>query len=112
MSSATAAAVTPRNSRTMIKTITTGASNYAVVDVTMSSSYATGGDSFDFSTIGGIGRQPTAVIPCGTSGGYGFSYDFTAKKMLAYRQSAATSALTEPNGVNLSAITVRCVVFF
>lgn len=109
---ATEALVQGRNSRTMIKTITSGASNYAIVDVTMSSAYATGGDTLDFSTIGGIGRQPTAVVPCGGAGGYVFNYDLANKKMLAYRQSAATSALTEANGVDLHTITVRCVVFY
>jgi hypothetical protein len=45
--------------------------------------------------------------------GYVFDVDYTNKKLLAYRQSAATSALTEvANAVNLSAITqIRCLAF-
>jgi hypothetical protein len=110
---ATAAIVAPRNERTAIKTVTTGASHYAVVDLTMSSAYATGGDTVDFSTLGALsGRQPTAVVPCGGASGYVFNYDLTNKKMLAYRQSAATSALTEANGIDLHTVVVRCVVFF
>lgn len=108
---ATPAVVAPRNARTSIKTITTGASNYAIVDVTMSAAYATGGDTCTFSSLGGIGVTPKAVI-CGGSAGYLAEYDITNGKMLAYRQSAATSALTEPNGVNLSAVVFRCVVFY
>jgi SLT domain-containing protein len=105
------ALVNPRNARTAIKTVTIGAAQYGIFDITMSSSYATGGDTFDFSTIGAVGRQPTAVI-CGGSAGYTAEYDLTNKKMKAYRQSAATSALTEPNGVNLSSVVFRCVVFW
>lgn len=104
-------AVQARNARTSIKTTTVGAAVYGVFDVTMSSSYATGGDTFDFATIGAIGRQPTAVLTSG-SAGYVAEYDLANKKMKAYRQSAATSALTEPNGVDLHLVVFRCVVFW
>jgi hypothetical protein len=116
-----AAALTPRNARTSIKTLTTGASNYMIVDVVMSSSYATGGDTIDFgSAIGAIGgtsgtNQPKAVFCQAigpTAAGYLATYDLTNKKLMLFRQSAATSALTEPNGVDTHTTTVRCLVFF
>lgn len=45
--------------------------------------------------------------------GYQFDVDYTNKKLLAYQQSAATSALTQvPNATNLSAVTgVRYAAF-
>lgn len=111
-------AVNQRAARTAIKTVTTGAAVYGIFDVTMSSSYATGGDTLDFGAtfpaIGGAGataKQPTFVMPM-PSAGYVFEYDAANKKMKAYRQSAATSALTEPNGVDLHTVTTRCLVFW
>ena len=87
------------------------ATQFAVVNVTMSNSYAAGGDACDLTASGGIlGRaQPVAVWVQPNSGYIGV-YDITNKKMLVYRQSAATSALTEATGVNLSAVVFTCLV--
>jgi len=122
MTAVTSAAVLkPRNLRTAIKTITNGAAAYAIIDVVMSSNYATGGDSVDFGAVSGaIGGasgtgQPTAVFCQAigpTAAGYLASYDLTNKKLMLFRQSAATSALTEPNGVDVHTTTVRCLVFW
>ena len=111
------AALGPRPMRTAIKTITTGAGVYGIFDVTMSAAYATGGDTLDFgASFGVIGgstgtKQPTAVF-VQPNAGYVGAYDLTHKQMKAYRQSAATSALTEPNGVDLHLVVFRCLVFW
>lgn len=110
-----------RAPRTAIKTITSGAAMYGIFDVVMSASYATGGDSLDFgSSYGVIGgtsgtKQPTAVFCQAigpTAAGYLATYDLTNKKLMLFRQSAATSALTEPNGIDVHTTTVRCLVFW
>lgn len=67
------------------------------------SNYVTGGETFDL-----VADWPNAIkqvhaVFIASQGGYVHSYDPATKKILAWRQSAATSALTEPNGVNISA---------
>ncbi len=119
MAAASVAIVSGRNARTALKTYTIGASNMALVKHTPSTSYATGGDAVDFSTIGAIGtgiatttKQPTAVF-IQPAGGYMATYDLTNKKMLVYQQSAATSALTEvASTTDLHATVFTCLVFW
>lgn len=112
MGTAVATALNPRPPRTFIKTATNKAQGYVIIDVAMSSSYATNGDTLDFSTKSPPGMAPTRVMAF-PSAGYVPEYDLTNKKMKVYQQSAATSALTEvPNTTNLSAVTFQCLVFY
>jgi hypothetical protein len=84
----------------------------AIINVTMSSSYASGGDACDFqNALGLLNRANPVFVIVAPSAGYVAEWDSVNKKMLVYRQSAATSALTEPTGVNLSAVTFKCLVF-
>jgi hypothetical protein len=109
---ATAAPVTPRAPAGILRASFTGRSNVALVDVTMSSSYATGGDTFDFATVGLIGMQPK-FVDAAPNAGYLVFYDITNKKFKLFQQSAATSALTEvPNATNLSTVVIRCLVMW
>lgn len=50
------------------------------------------------------------IMPVG-NGGYVVQYDSVNAKMQVFRQSAATSALTEPTGVDLSASTFHLLAF-
>ena len=108
----TIAQVNARSPRTSIKTVSTGSAVYGIFTVKMSATYATGGDTCDLSAMSvANGKQPTAVFVQPTLG-YLADYDKTNKKMIAYRQSAATSALTEPNGVDISAVTFTILAFW
>lgn len=110
MGTATAAAVSPRAPVGSIKASWVGRQNLALVDVTLSSSYATNGDTFDFATIGLIGVQPL-FVDAAPNAGYVVFYDRANKKFKVFQQSAATGALTEvPNTTNLSAVVIRCLV--
>lgn len=76
--------------------------------VDLDNSYPTGG--YDITTIFNEFAQETnaanIMIFAQSRLGYVFDVDYTNKKLLAYRQSAATSALTEvANAVNLSTVT-------
>jgi hypothetical protein len=110
MGTATAVPVQPRAPSGQLKASWTGRNNMALVDVTLSSSYATNGDTFDFATIGLIGVQPL-FVDSAVNAGYVLFYDRTNKKFKVFQQSAATGALTEvPNATNLSAVVARCLV--
>jgi len=83
-----------------------------VIDVTFDSSYPTGGEALDFTTLGFASVQ--AVIDAGgiTHGGFVYDYDYTNSKILAYWTGAVVStALAEvTNATNMAAFTVRLVV--
>lgn len=112
MGAATAAPVSPRAPATGVKASWVGRQSLAIVDVTLSSSYATGGDTFDFATIGLVGVQPL-FVDCSPNAGYVAVYNRSTKKMLLFQQSAATGALTEvANASNNSAVVVRCLVIW
>lgn len=65
-------------------------------------SYPTNGYPVD--APGDLGYRKLA--PSGATGGYQWSWDKTNQKVIAYRQSAATGALTETAAaVDLSAVT-------
>jgi len=67
---------------------------------TMSSSYATGGDSLP--AVPGDARFEMGVF---TADGYLLTYDAVNRKLKAFRQTAATGALVEvPNATNLSTV--------
>lgn len=75
-----------------------------LVDLTLSSSYATNGDSLPWSNAD--------VILSGGDTGYLLVVDHANAKLKAYRQSAATGAFQEvPNTTDLSAVTTRALVF-
>jgi hypothetical protein len=66
---------------------------------TMSSSYATNGDTVD--APGDLGYEFAQM----TGEGYVLKFDQPTQKVKAFRQTAATSALVEvPNTTNLSAV--------
>jgi hypothetical protein len=69
------------------------------------SSYPTGGEAFPMAAVGALYLAALIVLP---KNGYVFEWDGsrTAPKILAYQQSAATSALTQvPNATSLAAVT-------
>jgi hypothetical protein len=81
-----------------------GSVRMIVGTVDFDSSYPTGGEVFDLSVIGAKSLYALMPLP---KGGYVFEWNgnVTAPKILAYRQTAATSALVEvPNGTNLSTV--------
>jgi hypothetical protein len=65
--------------------------------------YNAGGEAFDLAADWPYAIKTVHMVAFSAQGGYVHAYDATNKKVLAYRQSAATSALTEPTGVNISA---------
>ena len=83
--------------------------------IDLDNSYPTGG--YDITTVFNEFKLETnaanIMILVQSRAGYVFDVDYTNKKLLAYRQTAATSALVEvSNGVNLSGVTqIRCMAF-
>jgi hypothetical protein len=84
------------------KVIPLGQSEAVVLGtILMDSSYATGGEAID--APGDLGYERWHA---GASGGYVPFWDKANQKIMVYRQSAATSALTEvPPTTDLSAVT-------
>jgi hypothetical protein len=74
---------------------------HRVIDFKFSASYPSGGEAWDPGA--GILDEPSFIVLPVSRSGYVFDYDYGAKKIRAFRQSAATGALTEPTGVDLSA---------
>lgn len=82
--------------------------NVILGEFALDSSYPTGGYDISalFSEFNAESSNTNIVILVGSRAGYVFDVDFTNKKLLAYRQTAATGALAEvANAVNLSAVT-------
>jgi hypothetical protein len=119
MGACTIALTGARAPRTGVRTASSNTATFALGTVKCSNSYATNGDTLDWGTsfglIGARGStvtaEPTAVF-MQPSAGYVPEYDAANKKVKVYRQSAATSALTEPTGVDLSSVTFNCLIFF
>lgn len=113
MGTGTLVPLAPRAAQRAVMSESSLAQKFAIVDVTLSASYATGGDTVDFTTLGLIGTRGIAlVLAAPTNAGYVAWFDQTNKKVKMFQQSAATGALTEvPAATNLSAVVVRCVVF-
>lgn len=83
-----------------------------VVDLTFSSSYATNGDVLPSNAALGLDNSLDHIDAGATIGGYAIAFDPTNRKLKLFRQTAATSALIEvPNATNVSAETVRVVVY-
>lgn len=87
------------------KVIDIGQSEVLVTgSIALDSSYPTGGEAFD--APGDLGYHDLWIT--GTAAGYLATWDKTNQKLIAYQQSAATSALTQvPNATDLSAVAVR-----
>jgi hypothetical protein len=120
MAATTLALTGARQPRTGVKVASSGAGTIALGTVTMSSSYDTGGSAADFGTgFGLIGirgssttKEPTMVF-LQPSAGYVPEWVASSKKVKVYRQSAASSALTEvPSTTDLSAVTFNALLFF
>lgn len=113
MGTGTLAPASPRAAQRAVLSEHSTAQKLAIIDVTLSSSYATNGDTVDFTTLGLVGtRGIAAVFVVPENAGYVAWYDRTNKKIKVFQQSAATSALTEvPNATNLSAVVMRCFVW-
>lgn len=81
-------------------------------EVTFSNSYTTGGETLDFASTMGSGRTLHAVL-VPPSGGYVFAYDYTNKKLLAYRDAGAAGAMAQaPAATDLSTLgALRGVAF-
>lgn len=113
MGTGTLAPASPRAAQRSLLSEHSLAQKIAVIDVTLSSSYATNGDTVDFTTLGLVGTRGIAgVLAVPENAGYVAWYDRTNKKIKMFQQSAATGALTEvPPTTNLSAVVIRCFVF-
>ena len=86
---------------------------HTIVNVTMSASYATGGDACDFQASGGVlGRAaPLAVLAFPTSTGFVPVWDSVNKKMKLFWCAGSGAVLTEiTNATNVSTTVVTCLV--
>lgn len=90
------------------KTQFASAGRIIIADVTGSSSYATGGDTYT-NALFGIVAQADAIIDCGTPG-YVLVPDIANKK-IKYFKGAAGLLVEETAAVNLSAVVGRVVIF-
>lgn len=76
--------------------------------IALDSSYPTGGEVFD--APGDLGYHDLVIT--GTTAGYALTWDKANQKLMAWQQSAATSALTQvPNATDLSAVSVSYVAW-
>jgi hypothetical protein len=90
------------------KVISVGQSEALVFGtIAFDSSYPTGGEAVD--APGDNGYHHLLV---GAAGGYVGYWDRSNQKLIAYQQSAATSALTQvPNTTDLSAVTFPFIAY-
>lgn len=119
MGAATLALTGSRVPRQGVKSASAGTSTFAVGTVTMSSSYATNGDTGDWGTIGVIGNRDDTTGKAPTfvglfpSAGYIPVWDATNKKVIVYQQSAATGALTQvANTTDLHTVVFPAILFW
>lgn len=81
-----------------------------IIDITGSSSYATGGDTYT-NALFEVNGQVDAIIDCGTSG-YVLVPDLTNKKIKFMRPGLASTPLVEETAAtSLTGVTARIVVF-
>lgn len=96
----------------LLKRVKFGNSYGAIVDITMSDSYPTDGESIDAQAFG---LEVLDFVNPASTNGYVFSFDHTNKKLMAYYSDydgIADGALIQvPNATNLSAVTVRAMAF-
>lgn len=92
----------------------TSAARVTVADVTLSSSYATNGDTFtkaQFEVLGNI----DAIVVAGNPGGYQWDPDLTNLKFKMRQgdntNAAAAPGIEVPNTTNLSTVTGRVLVY-
>ena len=83
-----------------------------IADIALSSSYATGGDTYTAANFGMTSVD--AIILQSNAAGYNLSVDLTNSKVLAYQgdntNAAAAPGIQVPAATNLSAVTVRALV--
>lgn len=81
-----------------------------VVDVTLDSSYPTGGYLLSPADFGF--SSEIEVMLTQSASGYDYEFDYNASKLKAYRVNVTGAQLGEvPAATNLSAVTVRCIAF-
>lgn len=84
----------------------------ALIPLTPSGTYPTGGDPVDFAGFAPLGRQPKAVIIFGKAG-FVYQYDLANKKMFVYCNTAggANNALGEhTNAAYVAGVTGDVIV--
>jgi hypothetical protein len=77
--------------------------------LTMSNSYATGGDTLDLQ--GDVGAAEGSLIIGSVAGGRALEWDGTNQKVLAYQDNAAAAAAAlgqVANATNLSTVAAEC----
>lgn len=81
----------------------------SIYEAAADASYPTGGWPAATASLGlSAIADPELHVNVGSQGGYLLTYDHTNKKILAYRQTAATGALVEvPNATDLSAVLTK-----
>ena len=72
-------------------------------DITFDSSLAAGGESLTPAMLG-FGSTIKDLRISGTTTGYMVEFEYETEKLTAYRQSAATGAFDEADGVDLSTV--------
>lgn len=93
-----------------------GGSLLVIAELTMSNSYATGGDDLPTNANLGLGTGANAlhaIFLAGLRGnvGYLLAVDFPNRKIRAYLTGAAAgSALDEANGQDLSSFAIRALI--
>jgi hypothetical protein len=90
--------------------VSVSAPKMAIANVALDSSYPTGGYTLKPSDFG----SSTAIdfVATQSPAGYDFEFDYVAYKLKAYRVNTTGAALGEvPAATNLSAVTVRCIVW-
>lgn len=85
-----------------------GNARLVTADVTLDSSYPTGGYAIAGSDLGLKGGTIDSADLNASSGGYVPTFDYTNSKIKLFRQTAATGALVEvPNATNVSTEVIR-----
>lgn len=94
---------------TIIKRAHVGPLKHNIVDVTLDSSYVTGGEAVTLANLG-LAQSAKFVSP-GSNGSYTTVFDYTNTKLLVYRTGAINAVAEQvPNATDLSAVTVRLIV--
>lgn len=71
--------------------------------------HATGGVSLIPDQFGLDVGSAFTFFTAQSTGGYVFSYDYTNKKLIAYKDSGGASVMVDAGAVDLSALTIRCM---
>lgn len=71
---------------------------YAVLDVAISASYTTGGETFGVAQVPGLAREIIQVGGVQAPSGKSASYDYVNGKLMSFTGSAQTTAATNLTG--------------